>query len=438
MVGQQRTRRRRDSGLPPVRKLRAVVLSGPDAGALAEADGDGTLTVGTAPDNSLVLRDPTVSRYHLELRRATAGIALEDLGSSNGTRVGAVQVHRCLAPAGTRVAIGDDLLELTEGDLVEPQGEGEPQPLPGIVGSSEPMQAVARQVARLAGIDASVLIQGETGTGKELVAKALHQSSARAEGPFEVVDCGSLPDTLVASELFGHERGAFTGADRRHVGAFERAHGGTLFLDEVGELPPKVQPALLGVLERRRFRRVGGSEDIVVDVRVVSATHRDLRSGVNEGSFRADLYYRLAVARLHLPPLRERLEDVEDLVGFFVEELTGDPDASPFGPDAVEALRAHHWAGNVRELRNVVESALAMGQLSLDGEIVEPGGGAAGPEDTPSEPYRDARARAIARFEREYLGKLIRACDGNASKAARRASMDRPYLLTLLRKHGLR
>jgi DNA-binding NtrC family response regulator len=245
-----------------------------------------------------------------------------------------------------------------------------------------------------------------------------------------------MPATLVASELFGHERGAFTGADRRRAGAFERANGGTVFLDEIGELPLEVQPALLGVLERKRFRPLGSTNEVDVDVRVIAATHRDLRAGVNQAVFRADLYYRLAVAKIFLPPLRDRPEDVEPLVRHFVLELTGDPTLAPFGPEAMERLRAQPWGGNVRELRNVVENALAMG--SAEETSLEYAAARDALADRGVEPYRKARAEVIARFESEYLARLIQLTGGNASEAARRAGMDRPYLLTLLRKHGLR
>jgi DNA-binding NtrC family response regulator len=232
---------------------------------------------------------------------------------------------------------------------------------------------------------------------------------------------------LVASELFGHERGAFTGAHARHVGAFERADGGTVFLDELGEMPLDIQPLLLGVLERRRLRRVGGRESIPVDVRVIAATHRDLRHRVNEGSFRADLYYRVSVLRIVMPSLRDRIGDLEALVAHFASGLSAD-DNAPFGRAALHRLRAHAWPGNVRELRNVVEATLALGtvDLSLPAEPSE------------VERYRDARARVLAEFERSYLLSLMATSKGNASEAARLAEMDRPYLLTLLRRHGLR
>ena len=289
---------------------------------------------------------------------------------------------------------------------------------------------------KLARVDSSVLIQGETGTGKEVVARALHEASPRRTGELVVVDCGSMPATLIASILFGHEKGSFTGADQRRTGAFERAQGGTVLLDEIGELPLEVQPALLGVLERRAFTRVGGAQSIAVDVRILAATHRDLRAEVNAGRFRADLYYRLAVAKILIPPLRERPEDIAPLAAHFVERLTGISELGPLAP-VIDALKAHPWSGNVRELRNVVEAAIVMGELDLGGARAQPLVAAPTPgRDIAA--YRDARAAALTRFEAEYLKDLIARTEGNASEAARVARMDRPYLLTLLRKHGLR
>ncbi|MEO6773849.1 MAG: sigma 54-interacting transcriptional regulator [Kofleriaceae bacterium] len=430
-----------------VRKLRVRVDGGPDAGTVCVPE-DGThaasLAIGTAEDNALVLRDPAVSRYHLELARTADGVTVTDLGSRNGTWVHGVRVERAIVAAGTQLRLGDTTLTVEDaGNTVAPPANEVPRSAE-LVGDSDAIREVARLVHKLARVDSSVLIQGETGVGKEVIARAIHDASPRRGHELVIVDCGSMPAALIAALLFGHERGAFTGADQRRAGAFERARGGTVLLDEIGELPLDVQPALLGVLERRSFTRVGGSQVVDVDVRIVAATHRDLRAEVNTGRFRADLYYRLAVAKILIPPLRERPDDIELLVAHFVQRLTGVAELGPLAP-AIEQLKAHPWSGNVRELRNVVEAAVVMGELELPRDSGEVTGDRA--HAAPVAPaasgaavtaYRDARAAALHHFEADYLRLLIERSDGNASEAARLARMDRPYLLTLLRKHGLR
>ena len=438
MADDKHTIRQPGSGRRAIRTVRATVVSGPDAGKSASSRIGCPFSVGTASDNSLVLTDRTVSRYHLELEPIEGGVSVVDLGSLNGTSAGAVRIERARVPPPTDLQLGDTFLRIDDGDTLVDDAVTAVEPIPGMVTVSDAMRRVGAEVARLAASAVSVLVQGETGTGKEVVARALHAMSPRKARPFVVVDCGSMPATLIASELFGHERGAFTGADRSHAGAFERAHGGTIFLDEIGELPLAVQPTLLGALERRMFRKVGGTKEVEVDVRVVAATHRDLRAEVNVDRFRADLYYRLAVARIVVPPLRDRPEDVEALTQHFVTEITGEG-VLPFGPETMRALRAHRWSGNVRELRNVVEAAVAMGEVKLD--TTKPGVGDAGAPAGRGEPltaYKEARARALHDFERLYLGQLIQQCGGNASEAARVARMDRQYLLGLLRRHDLR
>ena len=254
--------------------------------------------------------------------------------------------------------------EALDEDLARERGPG------GLVGRSEPMRRVLEQVRKVAATDATVLVLGESGTGKELVARAVHEGSPRRDRPFVSISCAAIPEGLLESELFGHEKGAFTGAIRRKLGRFELAHEGTLFLDEVGEIPPAVQVKLLRVLQERRFERVGGEETVEVDVRVVSATNRDLARMVAEGRFREDLYYRLNVVPLELPPLRERPGDVEELARWFVGQLAPriGRKVTGFAPEALELLRRHRWPGNVRELENVVEQALVF----AEGELVRP------------------------------------------------------------------
>ncbi len=256
----------------------------------------------------------------------------------------------------------------------------------GLVGSSEPMRRVLEQIRKVAPTDATVLVLGESGTGKELVARALHDASGRRDGPFVSISCAAIPEGLLESELFGHERGAFTGAIRRKLGRFELADGGTLFLDEIGEIPPSVQVKLLRVLQERQFERVGGEETVDVNVRVVSATNRDLAAMVKEGRFREDLFYRLDVVEVPLPPLRERPGDVEELAGWFLRRAAPrlGRAVKDFAPDALELLRRYRWPGNVRELENVVEQALVF----ADGEVVRP-------EDLPDGLRRPQPAAAL-------------------------------------------
>lgn len=434
----------------PLSRVAVRVIDGKGVGQSADLLPGQPVSIGKSPDNQLHLDDMTVSRYHVELTLRRGDIEVRDLESMNGTFIGEVRVARALVRPGTKLTIGANTVLLSAevnggAPSIRPEPMDLPE-LPGVIAKSPAMRKVVEKISRLAGSNVSVLLHGETGTGKEVLARSLHELSPRCNGPFEVVDCGSMAPTLIASELFGHERGAFTGAHGEHAGAFERAHGGTVFLDEIGELPIDLQPMLLGVLERRRFKRVGGVKERRVDVRVIAATHRDLRSATNVGTFRADLYFRLAVARVEIPPLRERPEDIPALVRRFAEELSGDPGVQPFDRQTLTALEAHPWSGNVRELRNVVESAVALGSVVLEGDPSDrpllPSMSGEAPdldgENLMALPYREARARAVSAFEQRYLRQLTEACGGNASEAARRAKMDRPYLLGLLRKHGLR
>ncbi|HEY8208222.1 MAG TPA: sigma 54-interacting transcriptional regulator [Myxococcaceae bacterium] len=437
--GGQQTQKDRVAGLP-LRTLLLEVIEGPDAGRTLRSTSEPVM-VGTAEGNDLQLTDGSVSRYHLELSRSGDRVLAVDPGSTNGTEANGVLVERAQVPAGTVLALGRTRLRVSDGATVSLELHGE-DALGGLRGRTPVMRRLMAQVAKAARSDASVLLIGESGTGKELIARAIHDQSARAGKPFVTVDCGTLSPGLVASELFGHERGAFTGADRRHLGAFERASGGTLFLDEVGELPPALQPALLGALDRRRFRRVGGTEEIEVELRVLSATNRDLRAEVNSGAFRLDLYYRLAVVRLDVPPLRARADDVPVLVEHFLREAGHDgPVERLISPRVMDGLQRHHWPGNVRELRNLVEAVLAMGEAPKLEAAPAPGT----EEEPPPVPdsllelkYRDARKRVLDSFERRYLQGLLSRAKGNVSQAARLSAMDRSHLIDLLAKHKLR
>jgi DNA-binding NtrC family response regulator len=418
----------------PIRTLAVEIVEGADAGQARMAGSD-TMTVGSAEGNDLVLGDATVSRYHLELQRRPDGILVVDAGSLNGTFVGAVRVERALVPPGTTLRLGKTTLRVGDGQNVTLELHRS-EALAGLRGRAPVMRRLLLSVERAAQSDAAVLLVGESGTGKEVIARALHDLGPRAKGPFVTVDCGALSPTLVASELFGHERGAFTGADRQHLGAFERAADGTIFLDEIGELPAALQSNLLGVLERRRFRRLGGKQEISIDVRVVSATHRDLRAEVNSGTFRLDLYYRLAVVVMKVPPLRERADDVPLLVEHFLRECGhAGPVGELISPAAMHALMHHHWPGNVRELRNLIEATVAMGEAPpLDGAPPAP----AGRSQVADLPYKEARAQVLHEFEERYLRALLERTQGNVSQAAREARMDRSHLIDLLQRHKLK
>ncbi|MEZ4362032.1 MAG: sigma 54-interacting transcriptional regulator [Kofleriaceae bacterium] len=416
--------------------LRVDVISGPAQGEATTLDAD-QVSLGSAKGNTLLVGDPTVSRFHLELSRDGGDIVAHDLSSTNGTYVGAVRIERVRVPPGTVLRLGNTEVRIVHGMDTEVPILGDDR-LAGLCGRSLQMQRLMLQIQRVAPGAASVLLIGESGTGKEVTARAIHDLSPRAAEPFVTVDCGSIPPTLLASELFGHERGAFTGADRQRIGAFERAAGGTVLLDEIAELPSEVQATLLGVLERKRFRRVGGQSELTMDARVIAATHRDLRAGVNGGAFRLDLYYRLAVVVLRLPPLRERPEDLPVLVDHFVRELGYEGSGVDLlGGPAMATLSKQAWPGNVRELRNAVESMLLMGTSH------EFGGGAAGAGGVDGDPglelpYKEARAEVTRAFEERYLRSLLTRADGNVSKAARIAQMDRSHLIELLRRHQLR
>jgi DNA-binding NtrC family response regulator len=413
--------------------LHVEVVDGPDKGK--QATSTSSISVGTAKDNGLVVADFTVSRFHLEVEVQAGGIVVTDLGSTNGTYVGAVRIEKAMVPPGTLVKLGGTTIRFSDAERRTVKLDDRARELAGMLARAPQMVKLFDDIERIAATPSSVLVVGESGTGKERVAEALHARSSRAREPFVTIDCGALASTLLASELFGHERGAFTGADRVHQGAFERAENGTLFLDEIGELPPADQVALLGVLERRRFRRVGGTQDLDLGARVIAATNRDLRAEVNNGRFRADLYHRLAVVVLRLPPLRERREDIPLLVEHFSREFGAyDTLEATFGTELLQRWQRHTWPGNIRELRNAVEAAIVIGAQA---QTADPAGGNA-EEGGPLPAYKDARAKLVHDFERDYLTRLMQQSGGNVSRAARAARMDRSHLIDLLHRHGLK
>ena len=398
----------------------------------------GRMVVGNADGVDLVVKEPTVSRLHAELDPRPSGLWVRDLGSRNGTFIDGVRVESGCVPDRGHLKLGE--LELTV--HYGPQ----PSPVPlwaeprfgPILGASPPMRELFARLGRIAASEATVLIHGETGTGKELVARALHEASPRGTGPFVTVDCGALPESLLDAELFGHSRGAFTGAAAARAGAFEAAEGGTLFLDEIGELPLPLQPKLLRVLEARTVRRLGENDVRPVDVRFLSATHRDLRTMVNVGAFREDLYFRLAVLPVTVPPLRERPGDIALLARSFL------PAASQglLTAALVAEMEARPWLGNVRELRNFVDRLTALGaREALDGTSAGVAAPAATgrpllPADWLTLPLRDLRERCTAQMEQEYVRALLERHGRNVSAAAQAAGVDRTYLHRLLRKYG--
>jgi len=426
------------TGDPVFQRFVVRVVSGDSAGAEVTS-ASRTITLGSHQANDLVVDDPTVSRFHCEVVAAGARLRVRDLGSKNGTRVGGVYIHEASVVPGTELLCGHTRLKLVaSGEQGEIAVASTPSFGP-LIGNSPAMREAFAVLERAAGTTSTVLVEGETGTGKEGAAEGLHTTSTRADGPLVVINCGAIAPTLVESELFGHERGAFTGADSRRIGAFEEAHGGTLFLDEIGELSLDIQPKLLRALENRQIRRIGGNQQISCDVRVVAATNRDLRAEVNDGRFRADLYYRLAVIRIQLPPLRARSGDLLLLVEHLARQLgASDTELRLLtADDFIEQLTRARWPGNVRELRNHVERCLVMHEATAPTSSLSPSGDAVGTTD-PSIPYDEARRRSIEAFERSYAAALLAMESGNVARAAKHAGMNRAYLYRLLKRHGIK
>jgi len=422
-------------GARAVRVLRGCdleVLAGPGRGTQARLDKP-CFRVGSHASNDLQLPDETVSRHHLEIRCEPEGYRIFDLDSSNGTFLGGARLGEILVTGAVELELGATRLRIAPGgDETEVPGSTATR-FGALQGRSIAMRELFAQLEAVAKSDATVLLEGETGSGKERVAESLHRESSRgrARGPFVVVDCGALAGGLMESELFGHVRGAFTGADEPRVGLIEAAHRGTLFLDEVGELPLSLQAKLLGVLTRNKVTPVGGSEARKVDVRVIAATRHNLPRAINAGLFRAELFYRIAVVRLRVPPLRERLDDVPLLVGEILAELRereGDRVPEELSAVALAKLVAQPWPGNVRELRNTVEAAV----INLPGASR-----AAAPAAAPIQPFFSGREAALEQFHRVYFARLVAGEQFNYSRLAAETGLDRGYLHRILKRYGL-
>jgi transcriptional regulator with GAF, ATPase, and Fis domain len=417
------------------RTLHVEVLTGPNAGQVVELAGP-EARVGTGKTAHLVLFDPAVSRHHLTIRLEADGVRVVDAGSRNGTLLDGVRIFDAYARPESVIALGTTTMKIHPSTGVIEIPLSARERFGGMLGKSPAMRQAFTLLERVARTDTTVLIEGETGTGKELAAEGLHEESPRSGGPYVVFDCSAVSPNLIESELFGHVRGAFTGAVTDREGAFEAADGGTLFIDEIGELPLDLQPKLLRVLERREIRRLGASEPCIVDVRIVAATHRDLEAEVAAHRFREDLFYRLAVVRVELPPLRRRGDDVGLLVDHFARELErrgqGRLDAATRAK-----LLAAAWPGNVRELRNGVARAIALGGAAPSPRATTVADGGDRAIDL-TVPFHDAREAMVEAFERAYLLHALRACDGNATKAAELAGVNRKLLQRAIKKYELR
>ncbi len=434
-----------------LRKCQLKVLAGPDEKKKFDLNRKVT-RIGKKEDNDIALLDNTVSRHHIEIEMTADSYLLKDTNSTNGTFINGLKVKEAYLSPGDVIKIGNSEIEFVAFDE---KVRIEPSPLTQfgeLVGKSKKMRQIFALMEKVAPSLATVIIEGETGTGKELVAKAIHGASQRKDKPFIVFDCSAVAPTLIESELFGHEKGAFTGAIKQRKGAFEAAFGGTIFLDEIGELTLELQPKLLRALEQREVKRVGSNEKVDLDVRVVCATNRDLRKEVDEGRFREDLYYRLSVVKVHLPALRERAEDIPLIIKKFLELgrfnrlADGKLKVIRVEDDALKLLQRYQWPGNVRELANVIERVVSMADTDTISasnlsyvfqemeQMVEPTEKMT--IDT-SLPFKEAKQKVVEVFERDYLVELLTRNNFNVSRASREAQIDRKHLRNLLKKYEI-
>jgi transcriptional regulator with PAS, ATPase and Fis domain len=421
-------------------KTRITVTQGPDAGLTVEIAGK-ALRIGTAADNDLVLTDNTVSRRHCAIEATDAGIRIRDEGSTNGVLVAGMRVFNAVVAGAVHLQLGESSLAITPLTETIDREQAATDRFGDLLGNSPRMRELFADLERIAPTDVAVLIEGETGTGKELAAESIHRASLRANGPYVVFDCSAVAPSLAESELFGHERGAFTGAVSSRPGVFEQADGGTIFLDELGELTKDLQPKLLRVLEKREVRRVGGQRTLPVNVRLVAATNRNLASEVQRGNFREDLYFRVAATHVQLPPLRDRMEDLQMLIEHFLARAQPARSLADVPPPVWDMFRAHRWPGNVRELNNAVQRLLVTPERALrpSSPSEPPRSSISGltPATNPIVPLRIARREAGESFEKNYLEALLARTSGNVTRAAAIAEVSRQMIQKMMKKHGL-
>jgi transcriptional regulator with GAF, ATPase, and Fis domain len=425
-------------------KLKVIVLSGPDEGR--EAPIEGTVTIGADEGCQLVLTDRAVSRKHLTLGVDGSTVIVRDLGSRNGTFLGGARIKEAEISVGAVLTVGQSSLAVQPRWHVREVAPSAKKRFGEVVGESLGMREIFAVLERVAPTDVTVLIEGESGTGKELFARSIHAASARKEKPYVVFDCGAVPGELAESELFGHKRGAFSGAVADRAGAFVQADGGTICLDELGELPVDLQPKLLRVLETGEVKPVGADKPRKVDVRVIAATNRDLHAEARRGRFRSDLLYRLEVVRVRVPPLRQRPEDVPLLVERLLEGKLRDGDSVT--GDNLKKLVAYGWPGNVRELRNTLTRAVALATVAGKpppkfSELVFNLGpasstpstiGAEYPGVSAPVPYKEAKEQVLLSFNRAYVSALLERNENNVQRAAAEAGLSRKHLYELMRQ----
>jgi transcriptional regulator with PAS, ATPase and Fis domain len=416
------------------RKVRLTVINGQDAGKETMLQ-KVLVSIGTLPENDLVLTDHTVSRRHAVVEEKADGYVIRDLNSTNGTFLDGVRVREAYLTPGSVMRLGqteisfsplEEHIEILKSDA-DHFGE--------LIGSSSPMQEVYGILERIAPTDVTVLLEGETGTGKELAARAIHSYSRRSRGPFVVFDCGAVAPNLIESELFGHEKGAFTDAVKSRQGAFELANGGTIFLDEIGELSLDLQPKLLRALDQRETKRVGADKPVPVNVRVISATNKDLEREVKAGRFREDLFYRLSVVRIYMPPLRKRKEDIERITEYLLAGISSEigKKVSGLSPEAAAALMAYSWPGNVRELKNVLGRAAALsdgGKIEAKDLFLSQG--------KKTTTLEGLSGKTLEEIEKAAIHATLKSASGNKTEAAKMLGIAYSTLYEKMRKYRMR